>query len=448
MGAAAGVGANYSAWLTKVAPAGTSPAGVSAAAAQLERLDKTGAWQPAKLEAALAPLGLSPAALKKVIGAFRDAFEVQVRPEATAKFFDPQNQAKQRAWHDHIKANVVDPISGQRSAPAAGGAGGVPAAGPLPLPATVVSELLANGSAYHDGNALAVNDGAKTLSELLVSESKKALAAKSFSERNLVTAQVTAAVSAVQAAASAGVTDPAKVDQLYQLFFTAAYQAGDAFRAAFNPDGTKSAAPGADDARKAAQNAAGGVAYAALPRLVEILGAGKPGESAAAFAKQVVQRAAIEDTAAVASSDLHLNYYPSASKIAETLKQVVSPDDYFFSEIDRLPGHDAERNVLSLGVRLANTTWMAGQAHRAAWEGTTRRIDPQADGRLSVYNPYDNLKADMYNATFEDELARATDEGLTRQAALGRAGERAFARVVFEMYKDLVELKKAAGGDT
>ncbi|MBK7864792.1 MAG: hypothetical protein IPJ65_40560 [Archangiaceae bacterium] len=436
----------FDAWLRQLAPA-AGPAKRAAAAAALEQLETTG-YRSAGIRGALEPLALDSSALDAAVARFKDDFAEVVRPDPGANFFDPKSQVTQAAWHAEIKRAAVDPISGKRLTPQAVAASAqVPKPRPMPLSADELKGLLELGPTYQDGNAVELNPTAKKLATLLESRAREALGTPNFDARNLISAEVIAFESAVLAAASAEVREPAQVDALYQLFFKAAFEAGNAFRPAFTPDGQKSAAPDADALRTEAQKAAGGIAYRALPELVTLLGvtnAAPPAETA----RKVILGAAIEDVATVASGDLHLSYFPTAEKIAETLKEIVSPDDYFFSEIDKLQNRGDDQKVLSLAVRLANTTWKAGQVHRAAWEGTDKRIDPRAGDRLGVFNPYDNLKADMYNATFAHELERGEGEGLPRQAALSRASERGFARVVFEIYKDLVELKKAAAAPT
>lgn len=428
----------FESWLKQIAPPGTSPQKLDAAAKNLAALET---FPSGSIESALKPLGLDAAGLTSAVARFRDSFETLLRPDAGANFFDPKEQLKQGAWHAQIKQTAVDPVSGQPLTPQAVVAGAkIPTPPPLAFDAKELAQLLELGPSYHDGNSVELNPTAQKLAVTLEAKAREALAAPSFEQRNLISATVIAQESAVLAATSVGIKDPQQLDALYRLFFDAAFDAGNAFRPAFTPDGKKSTAPDADAHRVAGQTAAGGVAYRALPKLMELLGIAGGADGA----RDIVKGAAIEDVASVASADLHLNYFPSAAKIADTLKNVVAKDDYFFSEIDKLQNRDGDHKVLSLAVRLANTTWKAGQVHRAAWEGTDRRINPKAGDRLAVFNPYDNLKADMYNATFSAELKRAEEEGLPRQVSLGRAGERAFARVVFEIYKDLVELKKAA----
>lgn len=437
---------SYDKWLKSIAPPGTAGSQLADATARLATLEKTGTLGKADLAKALEPLGLPAAELAGAIEKFRDAFQDVVRPDAAASFFDPKEMAKQAAWHADIKRPVIDPISGQSMTPQAVGAGAAPKIPDAPafdFAPEALADLLEQGPLFHDGNSISVNETAKTLAVTLETKTRAALAAPSFEQRNLLNAEVIAMESAVLAASAADVKDPAKVGELYKLFFAAAYEAGAAFRPAFTEDGKKSTAADADTRRTAAQSAAGGVAFRALPQLFSLV-AGTPADQAKAEATRIIRGASVEDVASIASGDLGLNVFPSAAKIAETLKAVVSPDDYFFKELDKLENRDSDHALLNLGVRLANVTWKAGQVHRAAWEGTDRRINPKAGDRLAVFNPYDNLKADMYNATFNTELAKAEGEGLPRQKALGRTQERAFARVVFEIYKDLVELKKAA----
>ena len=87
------------------------------------------------------------------------------------------------------------------------------------------------------------------------------------------------------------------------------------------------------------------------------------------------------------------------------------------------------QDSLEMGLRLANATWKSGQVHRAAWEGNDGRINPE---KRVAYNPYDVLKTNMFN----DELGKTKDPNL------------AFGRVVFEVYKDLIQLQDARKAET
>jgi hypothetical protein len=204
----------------------------------------------------------------------------------------------------------------------------------------------------------------------------------------------------------------------------AAKDAGNAFAAAFAPNGR--APTGADgkptqaatDAYNAGMKAAGGIAFTALKTIDN-------------NAEKVIKGATLGDVAKLVARDLGVDADVLGKDLKGTLqglKSTALKDDYFNSLIDTLPENKASLDdkgldTLGLGVRMANCTWKSGQVHRAAWEGNTSRIDPEKRG--GVYNPFDFLKAEKFHQN--------------------GANADAFALTVFEVYKDLHELQKAAG---
>jgi len=126
------------------------------------------------------------------------------------------------------------------------------------------------------------------------------------------------------------------------------------------------------------------------------------------------------------------NLYPEEIKIR--LGEIIPIDDYFYQQISDIPfieETNIERRpieiiILDMGIRLANATWKVDQVHRAAWEGSTERIDPTKRG--GVFNPYDLLQITKFKESLEE----------------GRSPEDATLRVAFELWKDVIELQKAA----
>jgi hypothetical protein len=88
-----------------------------------------------------------------------------------------------------------------------------------------------------------------------------------------------------------------------------------------------------------------------------------------------------------------------------------------------------------MALRLANLTWKETQANREAW-GEQGRTDPS---KRMAFNPYEVLLVSMYEEVRTDLLTKL---GSTPEARR-EAREKAFSRVVFEVAKDQLILKKA-----
>lgn len=287
------------------------------------------------------------------------------------------------------------------------------------LPSSTERKVLADGL-LKPGTMDTTDAGAK-VRQSVVDTANKALGASSFKERNDVHGTAIGKESALLAAHSMG--KPGQLERIAPVFIKAAKDAGNAFAAAFTDKGTVpmgsdgKPTQAATDAYNTAMKAAGGVAMQALKTI--------DGNAPA-----VVKKASLGDIAALVARDLGVNASVLGKDLKGTLqglKDTALKDDYFKDLIDKLPDNkatldDKGLDTLGMGVRMANCTWKSGQVHRAAWEGNTSRIDP--DKRGGVYNPFDFLKAEKFHKNGGN-----TD---------------AFALTVFEVYKDLHELQKAA----
>jgi len=284
--------------------------------------------------------------------------------------------------------------------------------------------MIAQGA---DGN-FAMTDAGTKLRDGLVAAAKTALAAPTFEARNAGHAEAVGKEGAILAAHALGMS----MDLLGPLFKDAALKAGDAFKGAFTVDGQKIAEK-EKDTFKPAMSAAGGIAYEALKTLDKNAGL-------------VIDRTNINDISKIVAGQLGFETKLSGEAIKDlisSMKDTLLKDDYFKDKIDGIPlslssmtgGKDlSEKDLktLELGIRLANTTWKSGQVHRAAWEGNDGRVNPEV---RTAYNPFDQLKGQMFNET----LAALTKDGTPP----AQARDLAFARVVFEVYKDLDQLEGA-----
>jgi len=287
------------------------------------------------------------------------------------------------------------------------------------LPSANERSVLADGL-VKVGSMTLTDAGAK-VRQAVVDTAHKALGAPTFKERNDVHATAIGKESALLAAHSMG--KPAQLERIAPVFIKAAKDAGNAFAAAFTDGGkVPTGADGkptqaATDAYNSAMKAAGGVAMKAL-------------QSLDPNAVGVVKKASLGDIAALVARDLGVDASVLGKDLKGTLKglkDTALKDDYFKDLIDTLPDNkavldDKGLDTLAMGVRMANCTWKSGQVHRAAWEGNDSRIDPSKRG--GVYNPFDFLKAEKFHSNGADANA--------------------FALTVFEVYKDLHELQKAA----
>ena len=260
------------------------------------------------------------------------------------------------------------------------------------------------------------------LEKQLVDQARGALALRSFEARNEQHSRSVAHEGAVLAAAAGVERGTDAEGRLFAVFNAAAQEAGAAFAPAFASDGSKRA--DGDRAYQDAINAAGPVAYRHL--VAERPSAGS-----------VLAMARLGDLSQLFSHLLGLAGSVTEPELAAAIGRVVPRDDSFFDEIEKglptrtasdAPLSPAELSTLELGLRLAHATWKSGQVHRAAWEGSDKRIDPRQ--RIS-FLPYDALLRRRY----DDVLAAHRDEPDAAKLALGA--------VVFEAYKDLLELEKA-----
>lgn len=301
--------------------------------------------------------------------------------------------------------------------------------------------------------ATGVND--QRLERALVEQTQQAYQAESFAARNALGSQAVTAEASALAGRAAGISDPVRQAELERLFRVATRQAGEAFQPAFTAAGAPIAAQ--ETAYRAAMGEAGGIAFRALGpalQLIEPSLANDP-TRAAELAEAAIARASIHDVARLVAQDLKLGEPPLRGEaLVERIDRVVPHEDYFRSAIDEFrlrapttPLDAQELRTLGTATRLANGTWKAGQVHRAAWEGTPKRITP---GAQSPFNTFDALKTRMFESTFQSETARI--EAAAARSPRGEvaasivhqaATEGAFARVVFEVWKDVIELRKA-----
>jgi hypothetical protein len=273
------------------------------------------------------------------------------------------------------------------------------------------------------------------LTDHLVGGAQDALATQSFGQRNQMMADVVGDEGGLLAARSAGLPSD-QAGQVQSVFRDAARMAGREFRHAFDGDGNKLADK--EGEYKQAMSEAGKWAFHGMDDLARAMGRNVGFMSD--DSERIVQGARIEDVAAIVANDLGLPdsvTQMSGAELKSMIDQVVPQDDYFRKDIDGIPlrtdQDDAlsggDQKVLSMGIRLANATWKAGQVHRAAWEGNDGRINPD---KRTAFNTFDALKVNMFDQTTNgDKGVKAQQEG--------------FARVVFEVYKDLIQLQKAAG---
>ncbi len=224
-------------------------------------------------------------------------------------------------------------------------------------------------------------------------------------------------------------------ENIRKVFEKAATEAGNAFKDAFSSDGKKKDLTEAAATYKTAMNAAGGVADKYLVDLY-------PGMSKSAITS-ILQKATFDDVV-----DLTATRLAGTSAAAEKLRAMGESDikamlhelakgDYFESNIDSMPikGKAAfsaeEIGILDTATRLANATWMVGQVHRAAWEGTTDRINPT---KREAFNPYELLM----NVQFDRQSSGAKNKGLSDEEAV----KLAVARVSFEVWKDVYQYQQ------
>jgi hypothetical protein len=334
---------------------------------------------------------------------------------------------------------------------------------------------------------------AAILSEHVLRVAAETMSAGGFQARNQSHARTVGEESALAAIERIGRGAAAQAPGVRRVFRAACLTAGSRFAPLFNADGTVVAAQDetAVAARKAryksAYNDAGPIAYAWLPRL--LLSANEPRGRGTAErmthyrerARDVVERTSLEDIAQVMSQDLGLRIKLTAEQMTGYLKQLGLESDWAWKDFTAFPQTGPQgKNLdaaglrdLRWGIRLANATWKAGQVHRAVWEkevdgvgrdgedaNKTPRIDVSRLGgnygvfdlrMLSVhksaaykaYEAFDLSRPALYRQTYHNVLAQLKGS-LSRREAKRMAREAGLARVVYEVFKDVGELKRAA----
>lgn len=265
----------------------------------------------------------------------------------------------------------------------------------------------------------AMGSGEVAAQHKLVDGAATALKANTFEGRNEKMASVVGEVS------TAGSADRVKAKAVFE---TAAREAGETFSSAFTKDGKKIEQN--EDAYNKAMKAAGGVAAKHLSDLF-------PGMSKLEITS-ILQRATFSETLDLVAMRIAGTTEAtaqvkagSAKEIRETL-HTIAKGDYFEENIDSMPIKGKakftgeELAVLDMATRLANATWMVGQVHRAAWEGSTGRIDPAV---REAFNPYDLLMTTQFNRQFSEAKGQGLSDAEARKQAV--------TRVAFEVWKDV-----------
>jgi hypothetical protein len=258
-----------------------------------------------------------------------------------------------------------------------------------------------------------MNSRWSALRKQLVNEARSALQSTSFQERNEQHARSVAQEGA-ELATAAGLGG----GELLEVFHSAALEAGAVFATAFSEEGERKA--GREGEYKNAVSAAGPIAY-------------RHWAGQRVNAPAVVTRARASDLALMLAKSLGVAVEVTEPELLAGIRKVVPSDDSS-EEIAKIPKAEGpllsgeDRATLALGLRLAHATWKAGQVHRAAWEGDDRRVN--SEKRID-FLPYDAF------------LARKYEEGFRAHRRQADAPTLALCGVVFEVYKDLLELEKA-----
>lgn len=263
-----------------------------------------------------------------------------------------------------------------------------------------------------------------------VSTSRQALTTQGFETRNAVSAEGVA----TQAAAftTAAISGDAKVEAaLYEVFRSTAVKAGEALALGFSPDGRPN--PTMRAQFEGALASSRQVVADAMPRLMAALdqARGRPVKAPRDYQvtlQQVLKRTRLEDLAEMLKGEMKLPNSKTGPQLVEEMGIIVPEEDARQGEISRIatrrkaevPLTLEERELLALKNRLEQTVQLAQQVHRAAY-GDGVRPDPSfIDPAMheSTFSSYDGNKARVYST------ARAIDP------------DRAFARTLFEVYKD------------
>ncbi|MEZ6188494.1 MAG: hypothetical protein R3F62_26275 [Planctomycetota bacterium] len=287
----------------------------------------------------------------------------------------------------------------------------------------------------------------------LSAEAQRAANTASFAERNAIHARAVTAESADLAARALHLDSRAQRDAIERTFAAATLEAGARFGPAFHADGTYD--PAQEQAKKAAQNAAGSVARAYGPALVAALD-GRPIPTAADQARldSVLSRARFEDVARIMDPTVGSTLGETeGERLREAAKTLVPAEDWSRSMLEELPTRQPgeqplraeELKVLEAQIRLANATWKAGQVHRAVAENNPGRISITRAGN---YAPFDLMQYEVYSRAAEESTRHLSERGGMTGAQLAtQAARNASARATFEVYKDFHEAKQGGTED-
>jgi hypothetical protein len=292
------------------------------------------------------------------------------------------------------------------------------------------------------GEMIKIPNNLLELQKNLVSGAISAYNTHDFQERSSAMATAVSQEAANLAAIAIG--EPLRADELFKVFLEATKKAAGLFEPCFTPEGIPIKEKGADYTN--ATKAAGSVALEYLPTALgaldilltndEIIRIVKSAtfDNMVEIATETLKRWGVLSEELIKALNERLrNLSPEEIKIR--LGKIIPKDDYFYQQISDIPFReetDIERRpiekiiILDMGIRLANATWQVGQVHRAAWEGSTERIDPTKRG--GVFNPYDLLQITKFKKSLEE----------------GCSPEDAILRVAFELWKDMRELQNAA----
>jgi len=296
------------------------------------------------------------------------------------------------------------------------------------------------------GEMIKIPNNLLELQKNLFSSAISAYNTHGFQERG--SAMATAVSQEAANLATIAIGEPLRAYEFFNVFFEATQKAAGLFKPCFTPEGMPIKEKEAD--YKKAIKSAGKVALEYLPEALDLL---LTNDDRALLKRdeiiRIVKSATLDDMVEIATETLKRwgvlseelikalnerlrNLYPEEIKIR--LGEIIPIDDYFYQQISDIPfieETNIERRpieiiILDMGIRLANATWKVDQVHRAAWEGSTERIDPTKRG--GVFNPYDLLQITKFKESLEE----------------GRSPEDATLRVAFELWKDVIELQKAA----
>lgn len=310
-----------------------------------------------------------------------------------------------------------------------------------PAKQSLTKQVMQQGLITSKAGQIAPTQAGVALQTQLASKAKVALKKGTFGSRNRYHAKSIGFESGLAAAKAAGVTDATTLRRVTKVFTSASLKSGLTFRRAFTKTGAKVGAN--EPVYKKAMNAAGPVASQALVRLAFALN--KQGrlnktkkQAIKREVKSMLNGARVEDLAAMVAKDLGLKVKVTGAEVVKNVQGLIPKDDWAYGDIAKMKVRakgekslgKSQLALLNAGIRLANATWKAGQVHRAAWEGNDSRVSPSQRG--GVYNPYDVLKVQMFNETYNAQLKK----GGTKQAAQ----KVALSRVVFEVFKDLKQL--------